>query len=90
MPRRRTYGPRRVYDTPQHKHERARWKRIVDYGDGYCAEYFCLERDRWIEPGTPWDLAHDRDTGGYLGAAHARCNRAEGARFGNRLRSEWA
>jgi hypothetical protein len=73
----RGYGAR-------HQAERARWRPIVDRGDAWCAEVVCLLASRWIRPGTPWDLAHDRNTGGYLGPAHRRCNRAEGARFRNR------
>ena len=61
----------------------------VDAGRAWCAELVCLLPDRWIAPGTPWDLAHDRAAGPgrYLGPAHERCNRAEGARYGNRLRA---
>jgi hypothetical protein len=77
--------PRRPYDTTRHRQERARWKRIVERGQAWCAEFYCLEPDRWIEPGSAWDLAHDLD-GTYLGAAHARCNRSEGARRGNAMR----
>lgn len=69
-----------------HQQERARWKPTVDRGEAWCTEPICLMRDRWIPPGTPWDLAHNRETGGYRGPAHARCNRSEGARWGNRVR----
>ena len=57
----------------------------VAAGAAYCAEPICLEeadgRSRWIPPAAAWDLAHDRERGGYRGPAHARCNRAEGGRF---------
>jgi hypothetical protein len=75
----------------QHQAERLRWKPHVEAGETECAEPICLElldgRDRWIEPGTDWDLAHDRDNGpgAYLGPAHARCNRSEGARWRDRI-----
>lgn len=59
----------------------------VDAGRAYCAELICLMPDRWIAPGSEWDAAHDRENPGqYLGPAHARCNRSEGATFGNHLR----
>ena len=64
-----------------HRRARAALKPDVDAGRAYGAELVCLEPDRWIQPGTDWDLAHDRETGGYLGPAHTGCNRAEGARF---------
>ena len=63
-----------------HRQERHRWKPAVDRGETYCAEPVCIEADRWIKPGTEWDLAHNREAGGYRGPAHATCNRAEGAR----------
>lgn len=70
-----------------HRKERARLAPTVDAGHAHCTEARCLEVEdggtRWIPPGTPWDLAHDRDTGTYLGPAHQRCNRAEGAHHGN-------
>lgn len=70
-----------------HQQQRARWRPTVEAGDAYCAEPICIHQDgRWIEPGTPWDLAHDRDHGGYLGPAHRACNRSEGATYGNSLR----
>lgn len=71
----------RRYDR-EHTAVRARWRPLVDAGQAYCAEIECLEDDRWIPPGTPWDLAHDHQNGGYLGPAHPRCNRTEGARRG--------
>jgi hypothetical protein len=69
---------------------RAHYRRVVDRGDAWCAEPVCLNPyGRWIPPGTPWDLAHDPVDGSYLGPAHARCNRSEGARRGNRMRRRW-
>lgn len=75
-----------VHRTAEHKAARAAWEPTVEAGEAYCAELICLMADRWIEPGTPWDMAHDRRTGGYLGPAHRACNRSEGATYGNRLR----
>ncbi len=64
-----------------HKAERERHRPTVEAGHASCTEIICLMPNRWIQPGTPWDLAHDRASGGYLGPAHSRCNRAEGARW---------
>jgi hypothetical protein len=71
-----------------HARERRRWAPFVARGEVECAEPRCLEvedgRPRTIAPEAPWDLAHDRDNPSlYLGPAHMRCNRAEGARFVN-------
>ena len=82
---------RRVYDTTRHRNLRAQYRRVVERGDGWCTETICLNpQGRWIDPfdEAGWDLAHDLD-GSYLGPAHARCNRSEGARRGNRMRSRW-
>lgn len=68
----------------QHQQERSRLAPFVEAGEAWCTEPVCLEDDRWIEPGTPWDLAHDRANGGYHGPAHRRCNRSEGARWRDR------
>jgi hypothetical protein len=69
-----------------HQQTRKRLAPVVAAGDAYCAELVCKMRTRWIAPGSDWDLAHDRVNGGYLGPAHSRCNRSEGAAFGNRKR----
>ena len=69
-----------------HRVERERLRPEVEAGRAWCAELVCTKPDRWIEPGTPWDLAHDRRDGSYLGPAHAACNRAENARRVNRAR----
>ena len=70
-----------------HRAERERWQTTIDNGEAQCAEPICLQaRDghgRRINPGEPWDLAHDRATGDWRGPAHARCNRSEGAHYGN-------
>src|SRR5690348_3032271 len=72
---------------PAHQAERERLRPTVDAGHAYCAEPRCLQAEdgygRWIEPGTPWDLAHNRATGDYHGPAHARCNRSEAATYRN-------
>lgn len=70
-----------------HQQARAAWAPTVAAGDAYCTELVCVMRTRWIAPGARWDLAHDRATGGYLGPAHARCNRREGAAHGNHARA---
>ena len=64
-----------------HKRERERWRPVVAAGAAYCAEPVCLMDTRWIQPDTPWDLAHDRTTRRYHGPAHRRCNRSEGATY---------
>lgn len=75
-----TYGRR-------HRAGREHLRPLVDAGEAECTEIICLEEldghTRRIQPGTDWDLAHDRAAGPgrYLGPAHARCNRSEGARW---------
>lgn len=58
-----------------HKRLRERWAKQVERGQVCCAR--C---GRLIVPGTPWDLDHTQDRGGYLGPSHARCNRATATR----------
>jgi hypothetical protein len=82
-------GDRRKYDTRRHREERKKWARLVAAGHAWCAETVCLMPSRWIEPGTPWDVAHDATGTQYLGASHATCNRSEGASRGNRQRGSW-
>lgn len=78
------------YATRRHKQARDSYASLIASGRAYCAEDICLEeregRTRWIEPGTPFDAAHTDDGLAYKGPAHARCNRADGARRGNRDR----
>jgi hypothetical protein len=65
------------HDTPEYREARTKWGRVVQYGAAYCHQPVCVMEDRYIEPGSRWDLAHD-DTGTLiLGPAHARCNRSE-------------
>lgn len=75
-----------------HRQQRERWAPTVKAGEAYCTEPVCLLPDRWIAPGTPWDLAHNRAAGPghYHGPAHRRCNRSEGATYGNRRRGHIA
>lgn len=65
----------------RHQVEREDLAPLVDAGQAMCTEIICVMSDRWIAPGTPWDLAHDRASGGYLGPAHRTCNRVEGGRW---------
>ena len=67
-----------------HRTERAKYAPAVSRGEAYCMEPICLLPDRRIPPGTAWDLAHDREHGGYHGPSHATCNRAEGGRWRHR------
>lgn len=70
------------YATRQHREQRAHWKPIVEAGQADCSEPICLMGDRWIQPGTPWDVSHDPTGTEYIGPSHATCNRTEGARRG--------
>lgn len=74
------------HHTPQHRAQREHWAPIVAAGQAWCSETRCLMASRWIPPGTPWDVAHTPDGLAYLGPAHAKCNRSEGASRGNRQR----
>ena len=71
-----------------HQQERDRWRPIIAAGRGECTEPICLLPTRQIAPGSHWDLAHNRQTGGYRGPAHRKCNRAEGARHKEALRQQ--
>jgi hypothetical protein len=57
----------------EHRRLRERWRPRVERGEVAC----CLPRCGLpIQPGEPWDLAHDpMDPTRWLGPAHARCNR---------------
>ncbi len=46
----------------------------------------CVRCGLPILAGQAWDLDHRDDRRGYLGPAHARCNRSAGAALGNRAR----
>ena len=65
----------RGYDAA-HDRERAKWAPVVAAGQAWCMETECLMEDRYITPGTPWDLAHNKNRDGWRGPAHRRCNRA--------------
>jgi hypothetical protein len=71
---------------PEHVALRAEWEPFVDAGEVFCHEVVCVEKDRWIRPGTPWHLAHTADGQDYRGPAHAKCNTAEAGRRGGRIR----
>lgn len=67
----------------QHRQARRRWQQAVDQGRATCSRCGLP-----ILPGQAWDLDHTDDRGGYLGPAHATCNRADGARKTNTQRRE--
>ena len=71
------------YATRQHRDMVAIYRKQVDAGDGWCAEAVCLMSSRFIAPGSPVDAAHDPTGTSYIGPAHPRCNRSEGARRRN-------
>jgi hypothetical protein len=58
----------------RHQAERKKWIPVIDAGNALCAR--C---GRPIVTGTPWDLDHSDDRGGYLGPAHRACNRGHGS-----------
>ncbi len=64
----------------KHQKERATWQPIVDAGMAHCHAVRCLKADRWIKPGTAWDLGHNEDRTAWTGPEHASCNRTAGAR----------
>lgn len=77
---------------PQHRTreyllERKRLGPIVAAGEAWCSEPRCLMRTRWIQPGSPWHLSHDPSGQVLLGPSHARCNLAEAATRGNKMRA---
>lgn len=47
----------------------------------------CTVCGRPVTAAMAWDLDHTDDGAGYLGPAHATCNRSKGARKGNRARA---
>jgi hypothetical protein len=70
------------YGTP-HQRMRARLASLVDSGGA-----FCVLCGLPIKAGAPWDLAHTDDRRGWLGPAHAVCNRGDAGRKTARLRWE--
>jgi hypothetical protein len=77
----------RGYGSP-HQKLRARWKPVVDAGQANCHATVCLMPARLIIPGTLWNLGHTPDRTGWTGPEHEKCNKAEGARRGNRMRGQ--
>ena len=68
---------------PQHRALRAAWVPAVARGE--CS---CPRCGKPIHPGQRWDLGHAEGGGpsDYSGPEHVSCNRAAGARNGNRMR----
>lgn len=101
MPTARRTSPRasaaaRGYDWA-HQQERVRLAPAVATGAVTCARAAigqCLEardgRSPLIRPGQPWDLGHNAARTTWTGPEHRRCNRADGARRGNRARARRA
>lgn len=75
----------RGYDAA-HKHERAKWKPVVERGDAQCHAVNCLETSRHIPPDATWHLGHTPDRTAWTGPEHERCNTSEGATRGNAQR----
>ena len=71
-----------------HQKLRARWRPIVEEGQAYCHATICLMTTRWIPPHSSWHLGHTPDRTGWTGPEHERCNEADGARRGNRMRGQ--
>lgn len=76
-----------------HQAERKRWEPMVAAGFVRCHADVCKKvvrsndpNARLISPYQEWDLGHDYQTGQWRGPEHRECNRADGARRGNRLR----
>lgn len=78
-------GPQ--HRTREHREARASLTKQMQR-DGYldCVEPVCLMESRIIWVGEAWDVAHDPSGTVITGAAHARCNRSEGATRGNKMR----
>ena len=89
-PRARGKTAARGYGGP-HRKLKEQWRPHVDVGQTWCVAGICLEqldgRTRWIRPGTPWNLGHTADRTAWTGPEHERCNKADGARRGNRMRT---
>lgn len=70
----RTPALRPRSDTARHKQIRRAFTILIEQGGELCC--LCSEA---IQPDDKWDLDHTADREGYRGAAHASCNRREGA-----------
>jgi hypothetical protein len=71
---RRGTRQQRGYDA-EHERARASLARFVTTGTVPCVR--CRDL---IQPDQPWDLDHNDTRTGYLGPAHATCNRSAGGR----------
>ena len=67
-----------------HQQLRRLWSPRVEAGEVWCHRPTCQQ---WIQPGTPWDLGHDDDTGDWRGPEHRACNRGASARNTNAKRA---
>ena len=73
------------HDTPEYRAARRQFGRMVQAGQGFCAQPVCVMTSRWIPPGTRWDTAHDDSGTVILGPAHATCNRVEAGKKRHRI-----
>jgi hypothetical protein len=75
-----------------HQQVREAWRTVVADGEAYCAEPVCLMTSRWIPPEWAptqlWHVCHDPTGTEVIGVGHRRCNTSEGAKRGNRMRSQ--
>ncbi len=73
----------------EHRKVRAQYQRLIDAGQGWCAEPICLMPSREIPPGSgpdDWHVCHDPSGTRIIGPGHARCNESEAAKRGNAMR----
>ena len=73
----------------EHRKVRAQLQRLIDAGQGLCAEPICLMPSREIPPGSgpdDWHVCHDPSGAKVIGPGHARCNESEAAKRGNAMR----
>ena len=73
----------------EHRKVRAQLQRLIDAGQGLCAEPICLMPSREIPPGSgpdDWHVCNDPSGAKVIGPGHARCNESEAAKRGNAMR----
>ena len=79
------------YRDPAYRAAVAHWTAVIARRGTICTADICVHGDRTIPARSPrrtWQLGHDETHRDRIkGPQHARCNQAEGARYGNRKRA---